>query len=426
MNKYRDIIGRINYGLFLTVVMLLPFPQTPLRYAFVFWFITWCMELRWLRKPSLFSHSSSGFKIVLPFMMFGLWYASKALSGLWAPDHAAWSWQMERYLTFVLLIPVGIWGFNPYYKWRQIGKVLVSSCVVALPLYITWMTVIYYHPELVPYSILTEPWVQHENWWTFLAENISHFKHRLFLCSVELLGAMVAFQLYYKRLKLLIPILLVMLSSIPLTGSRQSVLTAIAMLAVGIVYALPRTYRWRYGLGIILIGMLVGVGVFKTHPRLKQVQVQDVKEMRDMSYNHDIRFNIWGAALQHPSDYIAYGLGAGQSETYLTKRYNDVKFDYYAARQYHAHNQYLEELMEIGIPGLILFFLAWLSVPLCAQKKGRLTAILFITLFGFNMFTDCMFGKFCGIALWAVGLILIFLQSNAESEEQTAGDTETH
>ena len=73
--------------------------------------------------------------------------------------------------------------------------------------------------------------------------------------------------------------------------------------------------------------------------------------------------------------------------------------------------------MEIGIPGLILFLIAWLSVPLCARKKGRQTAILFTTLFLLNMFTDCMFGKFCGIALWAVGMVLIFLQSNPERDE---------
>ena len=145
-----------------------------------------------------------------------------------------------------------------------------------------------------------------------------------------------------------------------------------------------------------------------------------------MSYDHDIRFNIWGAALQHPEDYLAYGLGAGQSKHYMAERYADAQFDHYAYKQYHSHNQYLEELMEIGIGGLLLFLLAWLSIPLCAQKKGQQTAILFTTLFVLNMFTDCMFGRFCGIALWAVGLIVIFLQSDAERDEQTAGNTETH
>ena len=141
-----------------------------------------------------------------------------------------------------------------------------------------------------------------------------------------------------------------------------------------------------------------------------------------MSYNHDLRFNIWGAALQHPQDYLAYGLGAGQSSQYMVERFEDAKFDYYALMKYHPHNQYLEELMEIGIGGLLLFLLAWLSIPVCAKDKGRRTAVLFITLFMLDMLTDCMFGKFDGIALWAVGLFFILLQSHTEREEQTSRD----
>ena len=43
-------MGRINYGFFIAVVALLPFPQLPLRYACVAWIVTWFFELRWLGK----------------------------------------------------------------------------------------------------------------------------------------------------------------------------------------------------------------------------------------------------------------------------------------------------------------------------------------------------------------------------------------
>ena len=149
MSKYKDIIGRIQYGLFLTVVALLPFPQIFLRYACVLWLITWYMEFRWIQKPSV---NFKAFSVQLPFMMFGIWYAWKAISGFWAPDYAAWSWQMERYMIFALLIPVAIWGLNQCYDWRQIGKVLVFSCVAAVPLYVIWMTILFYHPEFLPHN----------------------------------------------------------------------------------------------------------------------------------------------------------------------------------------------------------------------------------------------------------------------------------
>ena len=82
--------------------------------------------------------------------------------------------------------------------------------------------------------------------------------------------------------------------------------------------------------------------------------------------------------------------------------------------------------MEIGIFGLFLFIAAWLVIPFCAKGLGRQTAVMTTTLFILNMQTDCMFGKFCGIALWAACLIYVLLQSNAERKEQPAGDTQTH
>ena len=422
MNKYKDIIGRINYGLFLALVALLPFPQTLIRYACGLWLVSWLFEGRWLSKPKSLKEN----KMAIPFLLFGAWYAWKALSILWAPDHAAWAWWMERYMLFALMIPVGLWGVNERYDWKVAGKVLIISCLVAIPGYLLWMTAVYVHPEWVPHLHLIEEWIHHDNWFVFVQENISHFKHRLFLCSVELLAAVLACQLFRKRLAILIPCLVVMLSIIPLTGGRQSIITCAGFAIIGVLMALSHKKRLRYGLVIIAVGLTVGGGLLKLHPRMQGIKWSDITEMRELSYYHELRLNLWGAALQHPKDYLAYGLGAGQSTQYMVERFADAHFDYYVQMRLHPHNQYLVELMEIGIGGLLLFILAWLSIPICAQKEGRRTAILFITLFLLNMLTDCMFGKFDGIALWAVGLVFILLQTYAKGEKQTSRDTKTH
>jgi O-antigen ligase len=148
--------------------------------------------------------------------------------------------------------------------------------------------------------------------------------------------------------------------------------------------------------------------------------------MREVSYYHDVRFNIWGCALQRPQEYAAYGLGAGQSTEYLAERYAEAGLTYYAQDRLHCHNQYLEELMETGVGGLLFFVLIWFAVPLCARGEGRQTAVAFTLLYLLNMFTDCMFGLFDGLVLWAVGLLLVFLQSDPQREEKSARHTETH
>ena len=407
MNKYREIVGSINYGLFLVLAALLPFPQVYLRYALVVWFIFWLLEGRWLQKPDV--RLSLDHLQVVPFLLFGLWFVWKVVSVCWAADYDAWGWQMERYMSFGLIVPVGLWGVNERYNLRQAGKVLAISCVLAIPLYVVWMAVLFHHPELVSYLHLHEPWTQHEDWWVFLSDNISHFKHRLFLCSAEMLGAVAAILVWKEKKWLWMIMVPIMLSSIFMTGSRQAILTIAAMLVVGIICAIPSKYRLRYGIGILMLGVLFGGGLLRLHPRMQQFDMHAITEMRDVSYEHDVRFNIYGCALQQPGDYLAYGLGAGQSTAYLMDKYREKGFDYYILKRYHAHNQYLEELMEIGIPGLLLFLLAWLSVPVCARKENRVLALLFCTMYGMNMLTDCMFGKFDGIVMWAFGMVSILL-----------------
>ena len=423
MNRYQDIIGKVNYGIFLATVALLPFPQILLRYMCVLWIIAWLLEGRWLSKPLSLREN----KIAIPFILFGLWYIWKIVSGLWASDYDAWAWQMERYIAFGMIIPVGIWGVNKHYDWRMMAKVLIVSCICAIPIYLVCFAIIFHHHELIDFMQNKDEWdFSFTTFLPFFSSNISYIKHRLFLCSVELLGAVMAIYTMRNRWWLLLPSLAIMLSSIWLTGSRQSVLSCVALGICMLILSLPRRDQLRYSVGVLLFGAALGYCLLIFHPRMKDVKLTDFTEMRHVSYNHDVRFNIWGCALQQPSDYIWHGLGAGQSTRYMVEQYKKQNFDYYVYKHYHCHNQYLEETMEIGIFGMLLFVIAWLSIPFCAKGRGRHTAILFVILFMLNMFTDCMFGRFCGIALWAAGLMIIFLQSHAQRNEQTARDTQTH
>lgn len=414
MNRYREIIGRINFGMFMVGVALLPFPQIALRYAYTIWIATWLLEGRWLHKPKPLSQN----KTAIPFLLFGLWFAWKAISGLWAADQAAWGWQMERYLSFALIIPAGVWGMNQYYNWKKISQVFVISCVIAVPFYLAVFVPLFYHREIIDYLQWRAEWDYSPlTWYGFFAANISILKHRLFLCSVEMLGIFIALQIWREKKWLLALTLPIMLSIIPLSGSRQSVLTFAALLVVWIICSLPAAQRRRYGVGIILAGVVIGGALLAFHPRMQEFNFRDIANMRELSYSHDVRMNVYGCALQRPGDYLAYGLGAGQSAGYMENMYRELGFEPLAGLHRHPHNQYLEELMEIGIPGLIIFLIAWLSIPYCIPRRNRKMAWLFVTLFLLNMFTDGMFDMFDGIALWAAVLLMISFQTDPQREE---------
>lgn len=378
LEQYQSAMGRINWVLFLIAVATLPFPQVFSRYALVAWIVAWVLELRWFKCPI----NPLRHKEIIPVLLFGLWYVWRALSGLWSPDHRAWSFMMERYMTFGLLVPVALWGVNDRYDWRMAGKVLVISCAVAAVFYAILLLAHY---------------------------DIENLKHRLFLCSAEIIGAVVALQVWHKRPQVWIPLVVVMLSTIPLTGSRQSVITLAAVITLVFIYALPQKHRWLYGLGIMLVGAAVGCIILFTHPRMKGV-IADGLTVEQIT-KHEPRVGIWSIALKEPEFSFWKGLGGGQSVNYLEKQYNKFYMKYYKDHHYHAHNQYLEEFMELGIFGLIYFIVLWLSILMCTKGIGRRTAVFFVTIYGLNMLTDCMWGKFDGIALWAIVMVYLILQS---------------
>ena len=205
------------------------------------------------------------------------------------------------------------------------------------------------------------------------------------------------------------------------TGSRASILSGVGLITVALLYKLP-IRKIRYQIAFIVFAAAIGFFALAQHPRMSEVNLKQELRTNVISKEQNPRLNIWRIALENRSEYSAYGIGAGQSFGYLQLKYREHQIYHY--RQLNAHNQYLEEWIEIGIPGMIFFILAWMSILYCATDKGRKTATLLVTLYGLNMLTDCMFGRFDGIALWATFMILILLQSDTQCHQQASGDAQ--
>jgi O-antigen ligase len=415
LQRYQSAVGQLNYTLFLLTVALLPFPQIFLRYASVAWFATWVLEGRFCSRPN-----QQDWRKAIPFLMFGGWYLWKIISGIWAEDTDAYGWQLERYLFFGLLIPVGIWGVNSRYDWKQVCKVLAISCITAAGVYLFTLFWVY-NADFFNYgsgkvALQTLPL-------RYFADSISHIKHRLFLCSTEMMGIMALLYLRadicckYGKAKgyfLIICAIVIMIAFILATGSRASILSGAALITIWMLYKLP-IRRIRYKIAFVLLACGIGLFALSQHPRMQAFDYEDLFSIRETAHDHNVRLNIWGTALENPKDYSLYGLGAGQSFQYLQNKYIEKGLIRY--QNFNSHNQYIEEWIELGIPGLMFFILAWLSLPFCTKKRARKSANMLLTLYALNMLTDCMFGRFDGIILWAVWMLLIRLQADTQTNQ---------
>ena len=417
-------MGQVNYIFFLLIVALLPFPQLFLRYACVAWLITWLLEGRFLRIPT-----RQDLYKAIPFLMFGFWFLWKIISGIWAENREAYLWQLERYMLFGTMIPIGIWGVNQHYNWKQICKVLAISCVAAAGVYFFTLFWIF-NADIFNFELGHRP-LQSISF-DFFAEKISYIKHRLFLCSTEMMGIMALLYLRkdiigkYGKTKgyfLITCAIIIMIALILATGSRASILSGVALFTVWMLYKLP-IRRIRYKIGFVLLACGIGLFALSQHPRMKAFDYEDLLSIRETAYDHNVRLNIWGSALSSPQDYSLFGLGAGQSTPYLQQKYAEEGLNDYAQISFSAHNQYLTEWIEIGVPGLMFFILAWISIPYFNKKRARKSAMIFLTLYGLNMLTDCMWGMFDGIILWAVWMLLIRLQADTQTNQQPSWNTQ--
>ena len=424
LKKYQSAVGQLNYSLFLVTVALLPFPQIFLRYASVAWFATWVLEGHFCSKPS-----KEDWRKAIPFLMFGVWYLWKIISGLWAADIDAYGWQLERYLFFGLLVPVGIWGVNSLYDWKQICKVLAISCVAAVAIY-TFTLFWVFNANIFNFEIV--PNVPKPLTFDFFADKISCIKHRLFLCSTEMMGIMALLYVRkdvlskfgkYKGWFLIIGGIVMMISFIIATGSRASILSGVALISIWLLYKLPIRHI-RYKIALIIFACAVGLFALSQHPRMQDFNYTRLMSIRNVEKGENVRLNIWGTALDSPEDYSLYGLGAGQSTPYLQKKFVEKGLVNYAKISFAAHNQYLTEWMEIGVIGMIFFILAWISIPYFNTHQARKSAMILLTLYGLNMLTDCMWGTFDGIILWAVWMLLIRLQANTQADQQSSRNTQ--
>ena len=256
----------------------------------------------------------------------------------------------------------------------------------------------------------------------FFANKISYIKHRLFLCSVEMMGVMAL--LYVRKdiinklgkIKgwiLIVLAIAIMITLILITGSRASIISGTALLSVWALYKLP-IRRMRYKIAFLFFACGIGLFALSQHPRMENFDYGKLFTIRDTTPSHNVRLNIWIVALESPKDYSLYGLGAGQSFLYLQNKYKEFGFNRYDL--FNSHNQYIEEWIELGAPGLLFFMLAWFSIPFFNTKRARKTAMMLVTLYALNMLTDCMFGRFDGIALWCVWMVLIRLQADTQTD----------
>ncbi len=164
---------------------------------------------------------------------------------------------------------------------------------------------------------------------------------------------------------------LVLLVGIFLTGSLAILLLALPVILISATLLMPETVRLRVPLIAAAVISIAAMGFVYMTP------LQD-RLMSSSQTSFESRQTIWSDSIPAIGDHIALGTGVGAFQR-VYRQYEDHSA---VDRTFvnHAHNDYIEVVLETGIPGILLlalFFFWWGSraVPIWRSAALDRTAV---------------------------------------------------
>lgn len=164
--------------------------------------------------------------------------------------------------------------------------------------------------------------------------------------------------------------------------------------------------------------IITAVSIFMLNPRFKnfyknnfvinnsELKVKDYKKINNTNPNSNTNFRVmlWVSAIELIKENPLFGIGAGGSHDRLYEVFAVKRQWYDKNEKYHAHNQYLQILLDIGVVGFIPFvllfvFLIKIYFSLKEVRMKYLT-ISFILIIGINFLFESMFERYSGISFF--------------------------
>lgn len=412
-NKYLQIIRYVNYILFVVAACMLSFPTRVSLYAWGLWLLTWFMEGRFVNKNNLQWN-----KGLIPLCLLLLWVLCEAVSYVWSIDREDTLNMLIRHLSFILIMPIALWGVNERYNWRRIAHCFVLTTIISVFVYGIYIYFVWHWDYICMYHSLPE----HVRSWTYYANQISLLKHRFYYGTILNLAVIVLFKsrdfaLSFnsdnrKNTFFFFVKLFLLTMGVVMSGSRANLITLLVIVCVALLQPMKgKTRAWLASM-VAVVSIFFLVLMFNFHPRFEQLHWKgtSVQEFKP-TYVVEPRINIWYMALQNPQDYLLHGVGAGANSEYLKPIYYAFHMDEFAKRDYNAHSQYLATCIDMGVLIAFFFTLIWLLYPLFYKGKCRQLATLVALLIALNMLTENMLARIDGVITTCFALLVITLLS---------------
>lgn len=416
MERYRQIVGKLNWILFLVVAFTMSFSPAILRVVWTIWLISWFLELRFLDKKN-FTFS----KYQIPAFIFLVYFIWQCVSFLWTIDRVTAGVVLERQISFLFLPIVMMFGVNGNYDIKKsIFSFILGSAIISL-FYIIGVFILSNYSSILKsdYSQFLEN-IRFDLFFKYFPSYFEHIRHHAFFSNVLIIASISLIFIYNdirtlagKKMTFILTFLYLTINSlffVYLTDSRGSMMAILVIMFVGVLRFFYKKKKWIILSLSTIIAISTIISLFYFHPRMKEINLERLINLEQVDNKDDARLKIWSTALKHVDEYIFVGKGVGSSKSFLEqKNKEDNIFDKkFIERRFHSHNQYIETTVELGLFALILFISAFvLQVHFSKSRVNGLVFYVTVVLAVKSLF-DSMFRSDDVVILWCFICLIVY------------------
>ncbi|MBO4645446.1 MAG: O-antigen ligase family protein [Bacteroidales bacterium] len=208
----------------------------------------------------------------------------------------------------------------------------------------------------------------------------------------------------------------VFLLHIFLLQSKMAVLVFAALFLFYLIFLLNLHQRRVWAtLGILLVLVVGGVMlVSRMNTRVvNSLQTYQEADKVDPQESSAIRMALWQCSWEIYEKNWAFGVGPGDVLSELHDREVAHGYVYLSQHSAKCHNQYLQNMVALGIPGLLVLLAFWAWPAVFAWRKKDLLTLLLIFIVGANMLVDCVLQYYPGSTFTPIFLSICFARGHS-------------
>lgn len=194
-----------------------------------------------------------------------------------------------------------------------------------------------------------------------------------------------------------------------LLAARNAIVSLLILLPLYLLIQKQITIKKAVWLAAIFVGAFL---LAIQNPVIKN-RILKVNKKGNFYSGSSLRANIWESAYVASQGNIVWGSGEKTGKSLLLGEYEKRNLEVPLKYEYHAHNQYLQTLIQYGIVGLLVLLGSYLWPLIMAIKEKEYLALFWILLFSFTSLTESVFTRQWGVLSFAF-FSCLFLYSSKE------------